>query len=360
MTRDAQGHRRGSHRLGNRVPLFELDEHIGDIAQRNAPDPAAVGLAAQQHGLHLRDGREIALGPDDISALSLVNIAAGNRSIRGAQSANHVVDRQRVAREPLRIDFDPHLLFGRAPDVDTCDAVDPFDTVLHDILEKGRVARQVSRVAFHPSQREPGNRVILGPERAEGRLVGLLRIAAYAVQAVGNEKERAIEVGIGREFQFDVALIVPGVGLHALEPLDPLQNLFLPVDHLALDFRRRRARPVRRHPDDGLAHVGGHLDRNAIERHPPEQDDHDHSGQHRDGPLNRELDDVHLVGSRPRQPATGFPTAGFANHPHGSARRQLLVAPNDNAFPRSQPSNDGKTLTDSLAQRDVPALDAAI
>ncbi len=213
---------------------------MGDIAERDASDAAvfAVRVRAQDHVEDLIRGVEVTLGAHDVGALSLLDVAAGDGGVFRAQPIDHVADSQAELGELLGRHDDAHLALGLAEDVDAGNARDALDPFLDDIFEEVAIGDEIPVVSLLASQYEPGDRVVVGARGAQRRLVGFLRVSRHPVEPVRNQQQRAVHVLAWREFERDIGAPGARAALDGAHALDPLEDLLLAIDDLALDLQR--------------------------------------------------------------------------------------------------------------------------
>ena len=147
----------------------------------------------------------------------------------------------------------------------------------------------------------------------------------------------------------------PSAGHDPLDPFDTLQDVLLAVEDLALDFGRRGAGPSRGDGQIGLTDIGRELDRNLLQRHVAEHDDHQDAGDDRNRPVQSCPDQVHfsLPGSVPRRCVAGLAVCGGAHQramPHRLARAQPLVAAHDGDIAGRQTGADDEPGTECIAE----------
>ena len=288
-------HRRLAEYADIGARLLMREGHGRDVADDHPPEPAAVIVAnaAQHHLFDLAGLHELALGAHDVTAFAFLDIARGGRDVGASQGVDHLGHGQAVARHAIRVDGDLQLALAAAIHVDPGDALHPLQPILHRVLDEITEGVDRAIIAVGALDDEPGDRVVLGARRAEGRLIGLIRIGGDPVQPIGDQEEGAIHILADLELECDAAAAILGARRHLLDALQAAQHLFLLVDDLALDLCGGGTRPAGSDGNDRLSNVGRELDRDSVERDEPKQQRHQHRSDDGDRTLDGYPNKIH-------------------------------------------------------------------
>ena len=268
-------HRNRPHAIGNdeALAIGERDLDVGHVAQAHRK-----AVAPLQDQLSEVPGVERAGEPQRVAPLADAHVASGDVLV-GAGQPRRGRKLHTEARGPVGIEGEADLAVPPAVDLGARDPGHALEPGLDDLLGVFLVSLDVARVPLPGDGHEPRDGSAVAAHGVDHRLVGVLRIARNAVEAVEHLDQPAPKVVPHQELDGHLALAALGLGHDAAHPRQAAKHLLLRLDDLRFDFLRSGGPPRGSNGDLRALDFGGELDGEAGHADGPEQDDEQHRDQ---------------------------------------------------------------------------------
>ena len=251
-----------------------------DIAQVAQTHERAV-TAGDHHVFHVRGGLKAPNGPEQVTALAAIKIAAGHIPVAGADGVAHLGQRDPAFDQLYRVHVYLDLPLRPAVHGDFRDAPDPLKLHAHVIFQEIAHFHHVDalRIARQGLRGEEHERVLRGVGDETG-FIDVFRVAGDLGQGIVYPDQYLVDVGAVRELQLDLAQAGHGSGDHAVQTRNPAQVFLLFDDDLLFHVLGRGAGPLGYHGHHPHVEIRDHLYGHAKNGKDAEQADDQH--RHRD------------------------------------------------------------------------------
>ena len=255
--------------------------HVGE------PNDGVAG-ALDDDGSHVLRSHELVEGPDQVLGLAISQAATGNIDVLGRQSIGDLADRKTERGHLTLVQVDLDLLFETARDHHRGDAFDalecPLDVLLAEESQPGELVRTV--------EPDTQNGVEGGIVLQEHRQFGVHR-QPDTVEPVTDIEGGEVHIGIPRELESHLGYVRSRGRGHADDIVDYSDRVLDRAGQQGLDFDRRRTLVGRADRERWVGDVGQEVDRQVAEGHDPEDHRRHRKDEDRDGPSDRQVDDLH-------------------------------------------------------------------
>jgi hypothetical protein len=300
-------------RHGVRVALL-VDRQFNGFASVYARDRLAVLVAAgdrrhvaQVYRLavavgddgvrHLLDRLELVQRSHQETLRALLEAAAGEVDVLGANAPRHGVDRQAELRELLLVDEDLDFVLVATAHLDRRRALDRLQVGLEAVVGKAaqsleafeaRALRRVGRVQERESHHGLARRV----EAQQQRPLGLER-QLQQVKLLAHVDAGEVHVGAPQELQGHVGLAGTRHRAHLAHVADDADGFLDGSRHERLELERRGPRQFGADRERRVGEVGQEVEVQPRQRHEPEQRDRHGAHDHGHAPADRKIDQLH-------------------------------------------------------------------